>query len=284
MLERGDVFFLYRPRVETVEVGGRKDVQRFFMVLAADRDGRTLYRLFAIGRKQLPEIRPGESHPEERNWALCVRTTLDAEDLRRELLARTYPTTTRGQRLVGAAKPVGEGRYQLILHRGHSELAYVLELPKTPGPAQEEFEIQKAASYIVAVKNPQIQAPEFPSPQEGPAYPERLGQKFADRRWIEVDDPELLDYEGTQIVLLGARAGNVEKELGIDIDEEEETAQSAEVFRKLRLRRPEVRFAPLFRGEFPERELPAQGEEVQRLPRAPARRTVGRRADATSKR
>src|SRR5688500_16978926 len=79
VLERGDVFCLYRPRVETVEVGGRKDVQRFFMVLAADRDGRTLYRLFAIGRKQLPEIRPGESHPEERNWALCVRTTLDAE-------------------------------------------------------------------------------------------------------------------------------------------------------------------------------------------------------------
>lgn len=46
-----------------------------------------------------------------------VLTTSDAERARRELLAREYPTATRGIRLVGAAKAVGEGRYQLVEHR-----------------------------------------------------------------------------------------------------------------------------------------------------------------------
>jgi hypothetical protein len=36
-------------------------------------------------------------------------------------------------------------------------MAYILELPAVPGPAQKEFEINKEASYIVSVKNPDIQ-------------------------------------------------------------------------------------------------------------------------------
>jgi hypothetical protein len=282
VIERGDIFFFYRPRVETEQVEGREDVQRFFMLLAPDRRRGPLFRLFVVGRKQLPEVRPGEAHPEERNWALNVLTTSAPDELRRELAAKEYSTTTRGQRLVGAAKPVGEGRYQLVMHGGHSELAYVLEVPKEPGPAQQEFEIKRAASYVVAVKNPEVVVPGFPSSEDGPRYPDRLRQKFGDRRWIEVDDPELLNHRNTQVVLLGARAEGVEEELGIDVDEEEETEHSAEIFRKLRLRRGQVPVRELFRGVFPEHEMPAAGDDVETLPpeKAPGRagRTGGRAA------
>jgi hypothetical protein len=263
VLERGDIFFFYRPRVETGKVGEREDVQRFFMLLAAERDERPHFRLFVVGRKKLPSIRRGETHPEERNWAVNVLTTSDAEQVRRELLAKEYPTATRGTRLVGAAKAVGEGRYQLLKHRGHSELAYVLELPKKAGPAQAEFEIKDAASYIVAVKNPEVQVPGFPEREEITPLPPALVTKFGTRRWIEADDPALLDHEGVEILLLGAHAEEVEDELGIEIDDEVETAHSAELFRTLGLRK-EARVAPLFHGEFPAEEFPVVGEQIER--------------------
>ena len=80
-LEKGDIYFFYRPKVETEEVHGRAEVQRFYMVLAPERPRRR-YRLFVVGRKKLPEVIPGREHPERRNWALCVRTSDKPEDIR----------------------------------------------------------------------------------------------------------------------------------------------------------------------------------------------------------
>src|SRR5215510_5665217 len=156
-LEEGDIFFFYRPRIAVHEVHGRTDVQRFYMVLAAHWPLR-IYRLFVVGRKKLPHLVEGQ-HPERRNWALAVFVSEDPEDVRRELSAYHYETTTRGRRFAAAAKPLGEGRYQLVRHRDHTEVAYALELPKHVGPAQHEFEIKDEASYIVAVKNPDISTP-----------------------------------------------------------------------------------------------------------------------------
>jgi hypothetical protein len=65
-LEQGDIFFFYRPKVDVQHVDERTGVQRFFMLLAPE--DRRAYRPFVIGRKKLPEVRRGETHPEERNW------------------------------------------------------------------------------------------------------------------------------------------------------------------------------------------------------------------------
>jgi hypothetical protein len=291
-LEEGDVFFFFRPRVGTSEPRGGEDVQRLFMVTApvSGRGGRAraagktqkgrararsatnadrkVFRLFAVGRKTLPEIGEGESRPEECNWALNVLTSADPEDVRRELASREYET--RGERPVEAARPVGEGKYELVQHGGHTELAYTLERPEDPGPAQDEFEIKDEASYIVSVKNPDVMVSGFPGGAGKPRYPKRLKEKFGDRRWIEVTDPALLDYENTQIALVGARAGDVEEELEITIDGEEETRQAAEVLRRLKSRREQVPLAPLFKGEPPETgeaERPAAGRRGQAGPR-----------------
>lgn len=43
VLEEGDIFFFYRPRVGTEEVDDIEDIQRFYMITAPE-DGR--YRLF----------------------------------------------------------------------------------------------------------------------------------------------------------------------------------------------------------------------------------------------
>jgi hypothetical protein len=53
-----------------------------------------------------------------------------------------------------AARPVGEGKYAIIEHQNHAELAFILERPREIGEAQKELGIQKEASYIITVINP----------------------------------------------------------------------------------------------------------------------------------
>ena len=53
---------------------------------------------------------------------------------------------------------LGEGKYAIIRHhQNHTELAYILELPKEPGEAQIELGIEREASYVVSVINPKKQ-------------------------------------------------------------------------------------------------------------------------------
>jgi hypothetical protein len=244
IVEQGDIFFFYRPRVDVAEVDDLDDVQRFFFVLAPE--GRELYRLFVVGRKRLPEA---TSH--EREWAFVVEVATRPDDVRDDLERRTYETKTRGIRVEGEARPAGEGRYAIVDHEGHTHLAYVFELPADPGPAQEAFRITREASFIVAVRNPDAPAP----PGAGlradrrADYPGDLLERFRGRRFIPVETPELLDHEGAEIVLVGA-SEDPESELGIELDADPERLDEAEIFSRLRLPRDDLLVDPLERGEL----------------------------------
>lgn len=269
IIEHGDIFFFYRPKVGTEEVEGIKDVQRFYMVTSPDKSEKN--RIFLVGQKQLPEIMEGRSSSEERNWALNILTTSNPEDIRKEFLPAEYQTETRGTRRVGAAVPAGEGKYSIVDHDRHSELAYILELPGTPGPTQREFQIKKEASYIISVKNPDIQAPGYSAfLDKKPGYPKSLKEKFGNRRWINIDDPHLLDYENTQLLLIGAKKKDVEEELGIDIDDEKESLSTAELFKDLKIKKEQVPLKPLFKGKFPSKNDMPLEQEVKTLSREEA--------------
>jgi len=61
-------------------------------------------------------------------------------------------------------------------------MAYMLELPKVPGPTQNEFDIKKEASYIISVKNPDIQVRGFAAfEKRKPQYHASIKEKFGDR-------------------------------------------------------------------------------------------------------
>jgi hypothetical protein len=272
IVEHGDIFFFYRPKVGTEEVEDIGDVQRFYMVTSPEdggerRSNKDIYRLFLVGQKQLPEIIEGKSTSKERNWALNILTTSNPDDIHKELLPAEYTTETRGKRRIAAAAPAGEGKYFIVKHDGHTELAYLLELPETPGPTQKEFEIKKEASYIISVKNPKIKVPGFAafSEDKKPQYSKDLIEKFGDRRWINVDDSELLNYENVQLLLIGARKKDVEEELGIDIDEQKETEKSADIFKELKIKRDQVPLKALLKGKFPEKEEVPMAQEVKQL-------------------
>ena len=167
---------------------------------------------------------------------------------------------------MAAASPVGEGKYSVVQHDNHTELAYILELPEVPGPAQKEFEIKKEASYIISVKNPDISVKGFAAfaSARKPEYSKNIIEKFGNRRWINVDDPQLLNYENTQLLLIGARKKDVEEELGIDINEEKETLNSADLYKELKVKRDQIPTNPLLKGGLPgRRELDVSASECR---------------------
>jgi uncharacterized protein DUF2795 len=84
------------------------------------------------------------------------------------------------------------------------------------------------------------------------------------------EDPKLLNYENVQVLLIGARKKDVEEELGIDFDEEKETADTAEIFKELQIRKEQVPLKPLLKGEFPSIGEDPLAEEVRLLSREEA--------------
>jgi hypothetical protein len=213
-----------------------------------------LYRLFVIGKKSLPEVRKTEARASERYWARVGGIFKDANELTKELLSDEFRTGD-------AARPVGEGKYAILKYRNHTELAYILEMPKEPGEAQKELSIEKEASYIVSVINPKKLAASsvadggrYPSTEEIPMYPEELLKELGDNdTFVPLSrDTRFLDYQNAQILLTAAREGRdvIKRDIGIEIIEEDETQQSADIFNKLKVRKDQVPIRPLTEGKL----------------------------------
>jgi hypothetical protein len=243
LLERGDIFFLYRPRVGLDEAHGLKDVERLYILLEPWQARKC--RLLIVGRKKLPD-------PDQHNrfWTFVWRVFKDREALNAELGEKEYPTRTRGVRRLAAARPAGEGIYSIVRHHDHTHLAYVLELPKHEGPAERELNIKRTASYVIAVKNPQSADPPAAGldPDHEARFPQKLQEAFAGRRFSPVDPPDFLDYEGAELMLIGATE-DAERELGIEFKADTENEHSADALRVLKLPR-EVAREPLFLGRW----------------------------------
>ena len=242
VLERGDIYFAYRPKMDVESPRGIDDVQRFYMILSPREADR--YRMIVIGQKKLPEVEGGE-----RYWAFVDKVSRKADEVTRELGPEEYETKTRGERTRPAARPAGAGVYAIVRHGDHTHLAYVLELPTEGKDVQRALNIREEGSYIISVKNP-----EKPSPRgagleerEEAKFPKRLQERFKERRFINVDPPEFMNHEGAELLFIGA-AGDVSEVLCIVLDAESESADSAEVFTDLRLDREQHPTAPLLTG------------------------------------
>jgi hypothetical protein len=243
ILEQGDVYFFYRPKKAAEEVKGIEDVRRFFMVTAPEES--QLYRLFVIGKKSLPEVRKTEARASERYWARVGGIFKDANELTKELSSDEF-------RKGDAARPVGEGKYAIVKHQNHTELAYILELPKEPGEAQQELGIEKEASYVISVINPKIpKSSNLPTTEEPPKYPQEVLNEFNENEnFVSLSkNMKFIDYQNAQIILIGVREGKdvIKSEMGIEIKQEQ---SSSDIFNKLKLRREQVPIRPLTEGKL----------------------------------
>lgn len=248
IVERGNIYFLYRPKVRDPEeersVEGIGDVERFYMVLRSEQGSR-LVRLMVIGRKRLPDI--GDH---ERNWGFVEKIARSAKELEEELERGSYETKTRGERIRPAVRPAGEGIYALVQKGRNLHLAYVLELPDDPGPVQKQLKIAPEGSFVISVKNPEKGSPPNVGlrPSQEAEYPKELQKEFRDHRFA-TEDPRLLDYEGAEFVLIGAEPG-VKRDLGVRMVGEDESEGTADIMKELRLSKSKHPVEPLLTGDW----------------------------------
>lgn len=240
ILEQGDIYFFYRPKKDVKEVKGIEDVRRFFMVTGPEsRQQQQFYRLFVIGKKSLPEIRKSDARASERYWARVGGIFQDQKELTKELFSDEF-------RKGDVARPAGLGKYVIIRHQNHAELAYILETPGEPGEAQKELGIEKEASYIISVINPKKPTPPgYPSAEEYPKYPDEVLKEFSENEsFVSLRDTRLIDYQNAQMILIGAREGKdvIKRDLGIQIEEKKEDSN---IFDKLKVRKEEIPIKPL---------------------------------------
>lgn len=243
VLEEGEVFFAYLPRVEEQDPSALSDIQQFAMVLRPDGGDKS--RLLVLGRKRLPGT---PSH--ERHWGFVDRVADDAADIEKDMRGADYETKARGEQRQPAARPAGEGVYALSLEDGQMRLSYALELPEEPDKAQKALKIAPEASYALSIKNPEKGQPKGAGLREGDKadYPEKLQEEFRGRRFAR-EDARLLDYEGAEFVLVGARK-DLEAAYDIDLGTEHETYESAEIMRQLRMKKSRHPVKPLFEGRW----------------------------------
>ena len=237
VVEKGDIYFFYRTKVNKKKATSKKDIQRLYMILTPDGESKS--RLFLVGKKRLPEIVKGKSKSTEREW-LMIYERAKHDKIGKELGPIEYETKTKGTQHESEAVPVGEGRYKIVQKEDTSRLAYKLARPEKVGEAQKELGIQQEATYILSVRNPDVKVKGFP--EEKPDYPKTLAKKFADERWIAVDDPRLLNYEKAQMVLIGAHASLEEADIKVP--------GKPKLFKNLGLNKKEFPLESLENGNF----------------------------------
>jgi hypothetical protein len=210
-IERGDITFLYRPRVEQQEPGELDDVQRLILLLSPD--GAAFERAIAIGRKRL-----APSAKRDRFWGF-VDLVLTPYDMQAALGAQVYGTKTRGLRHLPAAQPIATGTYDIATHRDHAHLRWRVEHTMTDDPIAIEVALEDEADYIVTVANPDptawglLETPDLqtdlfddlelhvtiPTP-----FPQALQQRFRGRRYAQLDSIEWLEHPGAELMFLGS--------------------------------------------------------------------------------
>ncbi|KAF8445741.1 hypothetical protein L210DRAFT_3610346 [Boletus edulis BED1] len=199
VIERGHIYFFYRPKVQHEQVHSIDDVKNLHMLLVprppkfsvygdqlASSSGEeemtvlsegadvvpaaeTLdqpnkhYRLLTIGKKRLPEAEGAR----EVFWATVTAVGDNLHSLEGKFGERTYETKTRGVRHEGHVRLAGRGVYAIANKKGHvpsrnaTHLAYYLTHPSPPGAVQEGLGIHTASSFVVQVKNPLADGPMY---------------------------------------------------------------------------------------------------------------------------
>ncbi|KAJ5711703.1 hypothetical protein N7488_005859 [Penicillium malachiteum] len=209
IMEKGIIYFFFRPRVNIEDPHSINDIARSFFVLRPtplgaqfnasqgpmDKDARC--RLLMLPKKKFP------TSTKERDMAFVEKAGQSVKDLQEKFMASsTYKTATRGERTTEEAQPYAEGVYALMSTQKASHLAYELTIPAELGEIQDNFGLHRRGSWIVQSKNPQYPGPPLGQLPQNPDYPGSVLEKFGDLRWVPLK-PEFIEYPNAQILMIG---------------------------------------------------------------------------------
>ena len=209
ILQKGNIYFFYRPKVQHETAHTIEEVQRFFIVL--NPENSSSYIILVVGRKHLPESSV--------YFAFIEKIARDKEGFMNILKEENYTTSSSRDRRLPVARCLGEGKYLLIWHDDHhTHLCYHLELPSKIGEVQEQFNLEEQGDYLINIRNPNV--PASPgiglSSQQKPHYPEELISRMGDYRFIPLNPVEFLNFEGAEMLIIGKKTSDLQdKDLDI---------------------------------------------------------------------
>ncbi|PYH89181.1 hypothetical protein BO71DRAFT_113816 [Aspergillus ellipticus CBS 707.79] len=240
VLEKGIIYFFYRPRVNVSDPKSVSEIARSFLVLRPTPMGATLdkdqgsvepgtqCRLMMLPKKEFP------TSGKERDMGFVEKAGQTLKALQESFIAgETHQTATQGERSIPEARPYAEGVYAITSTKRSSHLAYILTIPKTMGTIQEDFGLRARGSWVVQSKNPKHPGPPSAQINKEPEYPESIREKFGDYRWVPLQ-PEFIDYPNAQFLMIGAATDNLGKAAtAADGEKQADEAQPGKELEKL---------------------------------------------------
>lgn len=214
ILEKGAVHFVYRGGDEAGRGSGRPAVERFHMVLHPE--GGRLLRLTVIGRKRLPT--PDDP---ERNWGF-VQSVCASPAQATALLSEHR------------CRLAAQGAYAFLRLGATLRLIYAIDHPAAPGRLQSALNIGTDSAMVVSITPPERRGP---APEDA-----------RDPRRLLPHDPGLLDFEGTEFVLISADERAPREPSPDPAPEAAEAAEVARILRQLRFAHARHPVAPLLPG------------------------------------
>ena len=176
ILEKGIVYFFFRPRVSVEEPESIEDVARSFIVLRPlPRDAKLgegpigddeNCRLLVLPKKKLP------TSSRERYMGFVEKAGVSVKTLRESFADREYETKTKGEQHVPPATPLAEGVYAITSTGRSSHLAYIITIPSELSEVQKDFGLTNRGSFIISAKNPKFPGPSSARLPKQPEYPQ----------------------------------------------------------------------------------------------------------------
>jgi hypothetical protein len=176
ILEKGIIYFFFRPRVNVEDPHSMSEVARSFFVLRPTPKSAQLEtgplgdedncRLMMLPKKKFP------SSSREREMGFVEKAKISLKTLQEKFIAEsTYETQTRGERTTPEARPYAEGVYAIIKEGRSSHLAYMLTVPEKLGDIQMDFGLYGHGSFAIQSKNPKYPGPASARLPKEPEYP-----------------------------------------------------------------------------------------------------------------
>jgi len=215
----------------------------FILLKTIYQESTPFYRLIRIGKKKLPSIKE-----HNRYWGVIEESTDDFQKIHAKLAAQQYTTITRGERKLLQCCPVGQGYYGIMESKQTTHLAYILELPSNPGEVQKTFNIDKEASFFLAVKNP---TQNIPLQSSQVVLPPEIQNTIGVAKWILAIPMNILNYIGIEIVFIGesndlvGEFGEVGQAFEQEEKREEPKVNTQQLFAELNLSKNESPIEPL---------------------------------------
>lgn len=203
ILQKGNIYFFYTPRIQYQEAHSLEEVQRFFMIIKPENVSH--YIILVVGRKHLPE--------NATYFSFVTKISAHIDELLSVLTRKDYKNQTQEVTELTEAHCLGIGTYLIIEHDGHTHLCYKLNTPSKIGEVQEQFNLKKHGDYIVSIKNPNQHSPTgvgLSSIQKA-KYPSHLQDRLGDYRFFPLNPPDFINYEGAELLLISQKMSDIEE-------------------------------------------------------------------------